>query len=359
MRKSAVIVGFGAFFLTMALLLKFYAYDHLAVVPIDQNTQQTLNDPNATYFDARTVGFKTGELITRVTAVADKKASEDYGKNTVVLDKWQITNDPEGWRGNNQGKWQPQAASQERVAINRHTGLPVHCCDESIDGNPVSHEGYQIKLPFNVDKNTTYNYWDGNQRKAFPLKFQGEEKVNGLTTYKYLWQTPEGVYEKQDVPGSLFGGSKDSAGVNADRSIQTTSTIWVEPQTGVFIKVIQHQQEWVVAPGKSKVQVLNTTQQMDSATVKKNVDDYKTKSMLLKQLRTTLPLVLGLLGIALLIIGILTAIFSGRRRGGAAHARRDDDAPRNVDERDIEDRRSDDRGDAPTESLSIFDERRD
>lgn len=190
MRKSAVIVGFGAFFLTMALLLKFYAYDHLAVVPIDQNTQQTLNDPNATYFDARTVGFKTGELITRVTAVADKKASEDYGKNTVVLDKWQITNDPEGWRGNNQGKWQPQAASQERVAINRHTGLPVHCCDESIDGNPVSHEGYQIKLPFNVDKNTTYNYWDGNQRKAFPLKFQGEEKVNGLTTYKYLWQTP-------------------------------------------------------------------------------------------------------------------------------------------------------------------------
>lgn len=102
------------------------------------------------------------------------------------------------------------------------------------------------------------------------------------------------------------------------------------------------------------MQVLNTTQQMDSTTVKKNVDDYKTKSMLLKRLRTTLPLVLGLLGIALLIIGILTAIFSGRRRGGAAHARREADEPRNA-----EDRRSDDRGDAPTESLSIFDERRD
>lgn len=319
MRRSAILVGFGAFFVTMALLLKFYAYDRLAVVPSDLNSQQTLVDPNATYFDARTLSFQTGELLTKVTAVADQKASDAYGHNTVVIDKWQITNTPEGWRGGNQGTWTPQDASQERIAINRHTGVPVHCCNESIDGNPVQHEGYQIKLPFDVDKNKTYTYWDSNQQKAYPLKYEGQESIDGLTTYKYLWTTPEAVYEKETVPGFVFGGAKESAGVNADRSIQTTSTIWVEPQTGVFMKVVQHQQEWVTAPGKSKVQVLNTTQTMNDATVKSNVNDYKTKAMLLKQLQTTIPWLLGILGVVLIGIGVVVAVLSGRGRSGGAH----------------------------------------
>lgn len=35
MRKAAILIGIGAFCVTMALLLKFYAYDRLAVVPYD------------------------------------------------------------------------------------------------------------------------------------------------------------------------------------------------------------------------------------------------------------------------------------------------------------------------------------
>lgn len=41
MRKvlPAIILAAGAFFLTMGLLFRFYAYPKLAVVPVDQNSQ--------------------------------------------------------------------------------------------------------------------------------------------------------------------------------------------------------------------------------------------------------------------------------------------------------------------------------
>lgn len=51
MRKSAIVLGFGAFFLTCGLLFKFYAYPRLAVVPLDQNTRQVVEGPDSTYLD--------------------------------------------------------------------------------------------------------------------------------------------------------------------------------------------------------------------------------------------------------------------------------------------------------------------
>ena len=48
----AIIMGVGAFILTMGLLFRFYAYPKLAVVPNDQNTTQILQDPNAKFFDS-------------------------------------------------------------------------------------------------------------------------------------------------------------------------------------------------------------------------------------------------------------------------------------------------------------------
>lgn len=94
MRKSAIVIGFGAFFVTMALLLKFYAYPNLAVIPKDQNTGQTLSDPDAYFFNANTLKFNRGELVTKLAVVVNKELTKKAGGNTLVIDQWQYSNTP-------------------------------------------------------------------------------------------------------------------------------------------------------------------------------------------------------------------------------------------------------------------------
>ena len=50
-RKSGIaLVGLGAFLIVLAPLLAFYAYDKLAVVPLDQETTSISYGPGATIF---------------------------------------------------------------------------------------------------------------------------------------------------------------------------------------------------------------------------------------------------------------------------------------------------------------------
>ncbi|TWP37138.1 DUF3068 domain-containing protein [Leekyejoonella antrihumi] len=304
MRKTAVVIGFGAFFLTMALLLKFYAYNQLTVVPKDQNTGQTLVDPNATFFDAPTLTIMHGKITTQLVAVVDQKASDTQGGNARVFNVWQSTT--------HNNSRPPMAATTQRVALNAHTGLPVHCCDESENGKPVKYAGYTLKFPFSTQK-TTYQYWDTTIEKPMSMKYADTEKIDGLTVYKFVGDVPKTTYTKMEVPGFLFGLGKTSPAVNADRTYSVHRIIWVEPQTGAFIKVQEQQQQLLEDPGHPSVQALSTTSTFTPATVKGNVNEYKSKASQLKILQI-LPWILGILGIILLILGIIMAGFITRGR---------------------------------------------
>ncbi|WP_265446746.1 DUF3068 domain-containing protein [Flexivirga meconopsidis] len=319
MRKSAIVIGFGAFFLTMALLLKFYAYDKLAVIPMDQNTGQVAVDKNAYLFDAGTLKFQRTTLTTQITAVVDKKASEDYGKNAVIFNKNQFSTIPQTKT--------PQQAVTEHFAVDRHTAKTLNCCNDSQNGKPVNHEGYTVKFPFSVDKNSTYPYWDASIQKPMDMKYAGTDKIKGLTVYRFEGSVPRQTLvstPKKEAPGFLFGGAQDSPGVNADWTYAVDRTIWVEPQTGAFIKVGEAQKQWLTDPKSNKsVQVLTTNSIFDDATVQKNVDDYKTKAMQLKALKLA-PWILGILGILLLIGGVILAALVGRNRAQGRHGADDD-----------------------------------
>ena len=138
MRKAAVMIGFGAFFLTMALLMRFYAYPKLAVVPLNQNTQQTVADDNAKYFDADKVKAGSGKILTKATVVADKAASEkvskELGRDVVVIDQWQST---DNFDDKGQMKAPPMSATTQRVAIDRSTGEAVKWDGNELNGKPV------------------------------------------------------------------------------------------------------------------------------------------------------------------------------------------------------------------------------
>ncbi len=319
MRKTAVVIGFGVFFLVMALLLKFYAYDKLTVIPKDQNTGLSAYDAHAKYFDADKVKFSKGPLTTHIRAVVDQKASEKYGHNVVVFNKWQTSD--------NNGKKPPMEAFSERIPVDRHTGLPVHCCGESENGKPIKHEGYTIKFPFDTQK-TSYKYWDYWAEKAMTMKYQETTKIDGLTVYKFEGDTPRSPYASEptkEMPGFAFGGAKSSPAVKAKRYFQDHRTIWVEPRTGAFIKVREQIHQTMVDPKSNKtITAVQTDTVFTKKTIQANVDEYAPKAKQLKILGM-LPWILGILGIILLLIGGALAFLTGRSGGGGRHDERGDD----------------------------------
>lgn len=323
MRKAAVMIGFGAFFVTMALLMRFYAYPKLAVIPKDQNTQQTVTDDHAKFFDADTVKEAEGKIITKATVVADqdasKKASDELERDVVVINMWQSTDNPDA-----QGvtKAPPIDASTTRVAVDRSTGEAVKWSGNTINGKQVDISGQTIKFPFRVDKNKSYNYWDGTVLKAVPMKYSGEETIDGMKTYRFSQTIPRTKIGTRDVPGEIFG--KPKGGVVADRYYENTRTVWVDPETGVMMKLQEKQHQTLEIPNASPVNAMTTTSTMTDDTIKKNVDEYKTKGQQLRILHFWAPLLLTLLGLFAIGLGIFVSLRSGRRGGRHGDTARDE-----------------------------------
>ncbi|MDE9364538.1 DUF3068 domain-containing protein [Luteipulveratus sp. YIM 133132] len=320
MRKASVVIGLGAFFLTMALMLKFYAYDRLAVIPLDQNTRQTVVDDHATFFDADKVAPGAGKLTTVATVIGDpdasKAASKQQGRDLVVINKGQTSD--------NNDQAPPMDGSTDKIVVDRHTGVAVNCCGTASNGKPAQFKGQLIKFPFQTTRRT-YDYWDGTADRTMAMKYVSTETIKGLQTYKFEGVLPLEQYRTQEVPRGIFG-LPDTGGVVAKRSYQNTRTLWVEPETGVIIKLQekQHQELQIDEPGAKPVNALTTTSVFTDKTVQDNVDEYASKATLLKILRFWAPLALGALGVILLIAGVFVSIAARSRRSQEERSTEDD-----------------------------------
>ncbi|WP_435198649.1 DUF3068 domain-containing protein [Janibacter sp. GS2] len=311
MRKyllPAIIMFVGAFILTMGLLFRFYAYPQLAVVPTDQNTTQKVQDPDAEFFDADNVRPGSGELTTTARIIGDPEASaaasEESGQDIAVWNSGQVSD-------NNDDNW-PMDASTEVFVFDRHTGQAVNCCGESKNGEEVKRDGLLVKFPFDAQKVDSYTWWDSTVGKSFPVTYEGQTDIQGMTAYEYSMTVPETKYATRELPGSLFGGAPTSPAVQADRYYSNERTFWVDPVTGVVLDRVEDQKQEFRHNGKT-VNALETTSRFTKDTVDTNVEEYKSKASLLKMVHTTLPIVFTILGLVLLLAGIVLSVLIGRR----------------------------------------------
>ncbi len=304
----AIIMFVGAFILTMGLLFRFYAYPQLAVVPTDQNTTQKVQDPDAEFFDADNVRPGSGELTTTARIIGDPEASaaasEESGQDIAVWNSGQVSD-------NNDDNW-PMDASTEVFVFDRHTGQAVNCCGESKNGEEVKRDGLLVKFPFDAQKVDSYTWWDSTVGKSFPVTYEGQTDIQGMTAYEYSMTVPETKYATRELPGSLFGGAPTSPAVQADRYYSNERTFWVDPVTGVVLDRVEDQKQEFRHNGKT-VNALETTSRFTKDTVDTNVEEYKSKASLLKMVHTTLPIVFTILGLVLLLAGIVLSVLIGRR----------------------------------------------
>lgn len=283
-----LLLGLGVFFLVMAGMMRFFVADRLVVTPIDQYTQTTAVGPGR-WLDGATGEEETGDLTAIRTVRGDVPASSE---DVAVWDVSVVLQTGTGTM---------VRATLDRVALDRKTAEAVNCCGESADGEPTRHAGVSYKFPFGTEKRD-YTWWEPNSRQAYPAKYISEEKVQDLTTYKFI----------QQVPGQELQRS------GATVWFQTTRTVWVEPRSGVIVKGNEQASSSLNDLAGPTVVAFDVT--FNEETQRSQADLARNAIGSIRLLTLWVPLLAAALGLILVAAGLLL-LRAGR--GGGAPARED------------------------------------
>jgi len=305
-----VLLGLGVFLLVLAGMLRFYVADRVVITPIDQYAQTVAPGPG-TYLDPAVLQERSGDLVATRTLRADVAASS---KDIAVWDVSVVLST---------GDRTFVRATLDRVATDRRTAEAVNCCGEAVDSAPTRHTGVSYKFPFDTQKKD-YAWWDPTAKSAPTAKFVSEEKVQGVTTFKFLQVIPPTQIRIQEVPGALVGASAPS--VQAPVYYTTTRTIWVEPKTGVIVKGNEQAKTTLRdTAGQDKATVIqydltfdNATQQTQAKLAKDNISKINAVSL-------WLPLLGLVLGIILILAGLI--IMRARDRAAGTERRDEETVP--------------------------------
>jgi hypothetical protein len=289
-RVGFVLVFLGLFLLFFALVERVYAYPRLKKAPLDQYSQPVATGTGS-YFNRSPDKLReiTGAQLKNVRTVrGDVKAGSD---EVAVWDSFNSTVDTA-----DQGVI---TATQERIALDRRTAQSVQCCGE----NP-RHQGLTLKFPFDT-KQTTYQFWDGPAQRALPAAFTREEKLEGVTVYRFEQRIDRLDVGDQEIPGTL-AGDPDTPSVQTNIIYSNTKTLWVEPATGIIVKAQQDATQVLEAQGGEQVLTLiDAVLTYDEATVSKNADDASSGANSLRLFGTVLPLVALFLGLIAIGAGLV------------------------------------------------------
>lgn len=332
-RTGFALLGIGAFLLVAAALLRFYAYDRLAVAPLDQRTTSYSRGPGATIFSVAKGKEVPADLVSTRTVRGDVAAShqagEDQGRDLAV---WETQTYTARAGAQVDLEHPPLSASHDRVVFDRRTGTAVSCCGDFLSAttDPETGEelrdqqtaitGQYFKLPFGAER-TTYRFWDGTLRKSTDLVYQRTEQLEGLEVLRYEQVIePTVVGQLRGVPASLFGVDEPGT-ITVDRTYSNTRTLWVEPETGVIIKGQEDQLSVASYRGREVATLTDVVIGYDPETVTRNVDTYASLATQLRVVRWWGPLVGLVLGLLSVLAGL--ALLRGRRPTPAVAAARE------------------------------------
>jgi len=291
---GSVLIAVGAFLIVLAPLTRFQVAPALIAAKADQYGISKLQATNAQYFSTPDGKVLTADLDITVTTRGDVK--EAVG-DRVVWDEFTAVNDV---TNGNPGI----SFSERRSAFDKRTGVGLNCCGVSIDKEPVQLQGQIYKFPFDTEKKT-YLVFNSSAGKAFPATFTGVEQVLGVETYKFEQVVPETKTETRNVPAALFGMG-ESGDVQLDRVYSGKNTYWIEPATGAPVRQEQQRNEVLKSQdGVERSKAFVATAKMTDQTVRDLVDSAKEGKSQITLIRTTLPIVLLVVGLVLLVAGIL------------------------------------------------------
>jgi hypothetical protein len=299
-----------------AVLMPTYVSDKVLKFPLNQFSTATFVDHNASYFSPVKLTPMTG--VTMEATYTVKGNSLAGSSSTAVWNEFIYVYD--------QTNKVPFQTTTRTFAFDRRTAQLINCCGSNVNGDSsVEQRGYVgLVLPIGTQKQT-YDVFDNTLLKPVPFKFSGEETVNGIHAYRFVGDVPPTKSGSQTLPGSLVGMSQSS--VTLPQFYQNKVTYWIDPDTGALLNAAQDEKVFLENPsGQQALLLFNGNMVMTPASVKGLVaidNDQRTKKF---QVETLLPLVTGILGVILLIVGILLARKPREEVGSALTAPAPEDA---------------------------------
>ena len=336
------IMGLGAALLIAALLLSTYTKGKIAKIPLDldatlvSNGTGTALDP-ASLSGERFIVNKNVPLALRQQISVESPSNADVvtlqvGSTLRRTDKQQDTG--------------LLLAMVDTVTLNRKTAMAV-----SSDNNPggsvqkprtiedqkppttiaLPHEGLAYRFPFDTAKKT-YPYFDPIAQKAFDANYDGEEDVNGLTTYRFTQNVGYDTDGKLVEPvkyASLYDHSEDGQvtaraslwGLPGDpnepitmtRYYAAQRTFWVDPASGTIVKQKEHANHYYARDAlKPEVTFVDYSVTSSEETVQSQVTEARDERDRVALWIRILPITFTAMGLVALIGGALLGSFSLR-----------------------------------------------
>lgn len=305
-RAGLVLVALAAFLAAFGPLLRWYDYPRVVEVPANQYQAVVLQAKDATLIDYATFSAVPHRTVTIVqtlrgdsaAAAAEKKRT---GRDVVVWDTLSYVVGTDG---------KMISSIPEVYVFDAHTQEPVHCCGESVDGDPVTRTGVEYKFPFDTQPRD-YQYYDPQTRASAPIHYRGTQEYRGMQVYYFEQTIP---WTRVDFPKTMPAGMSGltPAGIESagfQRWYTTVRKFWVDPVTGAPVNgEEQHREElrFPASSGKAPVTVFSGDVKIRADYLAATAAQVKGQRQLVLALSSYLPwgapgLGLALLGCALLL----------------------------------------------------------
>ena len=295
-RVGLVLAGLGACLIVFAVLTVTWVSDQVIKFPLNQYASVILAGDDASYFSAAKLTEMTGvKMEATYTIKGNPAAGSD---STAVWDQFVYVYD--------QSNQLPVQTMTRTMAFDRRTALLTNCCGSNVNGDSsIQQRGYVgIVLPIGTQKQT-YDVFDVNLNRPVPFDYAGTDNVGGTEAYRFTSNVAPIQNGTQTVPGSLVGMSQ--ASVTLPQYYQTQVTYWIDPITGALLNVTQNEKLALRDPSGSRQVLLlfdaNLAATPDSVDSLVAIDNSQLTRIGL--VRTLLPLVTGIAGLVLLIVGIV------------------------------------------------------
>lgn len=302
---SLILLGLGVFLLVLAPMLAWYVAPGAKRTPVDIDTI-TVFKGKGSYFDTekiKTVNDKNLTITRQVRGDVDDSTDEHAVWDVVTSvdpDKSLPAADPHD----------SLQFTTERWVTDRETNKPVHCCDEK----PYFEGEAYLKFPFDVEKRD-YVWWDNTLGATVPLDFRGTKKIQGYEGYRFTAKVKPAKTGTRMVPGRLVGHPKRSNVLAEEWYANHGVELVADKRTGRIIYAAVGPRKTLRAPGSDK----DATVLLDSKRIAFTEKTQKTQvgladddSSRLKLVGETLPVVTGVLGVLLALVGGVLVV-RGRR----------------------------------------------
>jgi hypothetical protein len=311
------IMGLGAALLIAALLLSTYTKSKIAKIPL--NLDATLvADGTGTTFDPESLNTERFVINKNVPVALQEQVSVESPSNAEVV-TLQVGSSLR--RTDKQQDSGLLLALVDTVTLNRKNATAV-----SSESNP----GGAVQKPRAAGD--TYPVFDPIAQKAYDANYDGEEDVNGLTTFKFSQNVGYDADGKLVEPikyASLYDDDADADVTaraslwglpgNPDEPITMTRyyaaqrTFWVDPVSGTIVKKKEHGYHYYARePLKPEVTFVDFTVTSTEATVESQVAIARDERDRLALWGRILPITFTAIGLVSLIGGALLGSFSLR-----------------------------------------------